>query len=122
MRRCTAGGSRRSWGATPHGHSHKPPLAPSAADELGADYEDITVVTGDTASIAFGMGTFAARTAVNAGSSAHLAAIELAKKLKQMAAEILQVSPGDVELSNGFAQLRDTPEKRKSFRELAFKA
>ena len=37
--------------------------------------EDITVVTGDTASIAFGMGTFAARTAVNAGSSAHLAAI-----------------------------------------------
>ena len=61
-------------GATPHGQSHATALAQIAADELGAADEDITVVTGDTAGIAFGMGTFAARTAVNAGSSAHLAA------------------------------------------------
>ena len=66
-------------GATPHGQSHKTILAQIAADQLGADYEDITVVTGDTSTIAFGMGTFAARTAVNAGSSAHIAAIEVAR-------------------------------------------
>ena len=35
-------------GATPHGQSHKTMLAQIAADQLGADYEDITVVTGDT--------------------------------------------------------------------------
>jgi carbon-monoxide dehydrogenase large subunit len=109
-------------GATPHGQSHKTVLAQIAADELGADYEDIIVVTGDTAGIAFGMGTFAARTAVNAGSSAHLAAKEVAKKLKQIAAEMLQVSPADIELNNGFAHIRDEPEKRRHFRELAFKA
>ncbi|HXJ01438.1 MAG TPA: xanthine dehydrogenase family protein molybdopterin-binding subunit [Micropepsaceae bacterium] len=109
-------------GATPHGQSHKTILAQIAADELGADYEDITVVTGDTASIAFGMGTFAARTAVNAGSSAHLAAKEVAKKLKQIAGDMLQVSPADIELSNGFAIARGQPDKRKHFRELAFKA
>ncbi|HEY4263834.1 MAG TPA: xanthine dehydrogenase family protein molybdopterin-binding subunit, partial [Micropepsaceae bacterium] len=109
-------------GATPHGQSHKTVLAQIAADELGADYEDIAVITGDTAGIAFGMGTFAARTAVNAGSSAHLAAKEVAKKLKQIAAEMLQASPADIELNNGFAQMRDAPETRRHFRELAFKA
>src|SRR5262249_37722650 len=107
---------------TPHGQSHKTILAQIAADELGVDYEEITVVTGDTASIAFGMGTFAARTAVNAGSSAHIAAAEVAKKMKTIAAEMLQCSAADIELNNSFAQMRDAPEKRKHFRELAFKA
>ena len=122
VRISTTGKISMYTGATPHGQSHKTILAQIAADELGVDYEDITVVTGDTASIAFGMGTFAARTAVNAGSSAHIAAKELAKKLKQIAAEMLQAQPSDIELNNGFAQLRDAPEKRKHFREIAFKA
>jgi carbon-monoxide dehydrogenase large subunit len=108
-------------GATPHGQSHKTILAQIVADQLGVDYEDITVVTGDTATIAFGMGTFAARTAVNAGSSAHLAGLEVAKKLKAVAAEMLGVPADQVELSNGFAFVRGTPEKRKSFRELSIK-
>src|SRR6185312_14388307 len=73
VRISTTGKVSMYTGATPHGQSHKTILAQIAADQLGADYEDITVVTGDTAGIAFGMGTFAARTAVNAGSSAHLA-------------------------------------------------
>jgi carbon-monoxide dehydrogenase large subunit len=122
LRISTTGKISMYTGATPHGQSHKTVLAQIAADELGVDYEDITVVTGDTASIAFGMGTFAARTAVNAGSSAHLAAREVAKKLKQIAAEMLQVQVSEIELNNGFAQMRDHPEKRKSFRELAFRA
>jgi aerobic carbon-monoxide dehydrogenase large subunit len=109
-------------GATPHGQSHKTILAQIAADQLGADYEDITVITGDTATIAFGMGTFAARTAVNAGSSAHLAAIEVAKKLKLLAADMMQAKPDDIELRDGFAYLRGDPSKRRHFRDLAFKA
>lgn len=122
IRISTTGKISMYTGATPHGQSHKTILAQIAADELGVDYEDITVVTGDTASISFGMGTFAARTAVNAGSSAHLAAVELAKKLKQIAAGAMNAAPEDVELSNGFAQLRHQPERRQSFRELAFRA
>jgi carbon-monoxide dehydrogenase large subunit len=109
-------------GATPHGQSHKTILAQIAADQLGAGYEDITVVTGDTSTIAFGMGTFAARTAVNAGSSAHIAAIEVAKKLKLLAADMMQAGPDDIELRDGFAYLRGDPSKRRHFHELAFKA
>src|SRR5262249_57151202 len=74
-------------GATPQGQSHKTVLAQIAADALGVGYDDVTVVTADTADIAFGVGTFAARTAVNAGSSVHLAAIEVAKKIKRIAAD-----------------------------------
>ena len=109
-------------GATPHGQSHKTILSQIAADQLGVDYEDVTVVTGDTSTIAFGMGTFAARTAVNAGSSAHIAATEVAKKLRQIAADLLSAKPDDIELNDHFAYLRGAPEKRKHFRELAFKA
>jgi aerobic carbon-monoxide dehydrogenase large subunit len=109
-------------GATPQGQSHKTTLAQIAADELGVSYEDVTVVTADTADIAFGMGSFAARTAVNAGSSVHLAAAAVAKKIRQVAGDMMEVSADDLELGKGFAQLRGVPGLRKSFREIAVKA
>jgi aerobic carbon-monoxide dehydrogenase large subunit len=109
-------------GATPQGQSHKTTLAQIAADQLGVSYEDVTVATADTKEIAFGVGTFAARTAVNAGSSAHIAAIEVAKKIKLIAADMMEVSPDDLELRNGFAEVRGVPGMKKSFREIAVKS
>jgi carbon-monoxide dehydrogenase large subunit len=109
-------------GATPQGQSHKTTLAQIAADQLGVGYEDVTVATADTKDIAFGVGTFAARTAVNAGSSAHIAAVEVAKKIKQIAADMMEVSPDDLELRDGFAQVRGVPGMKKSFREIAVKS
>src|SRR5260370_990243 len=109
-------------GATPQGQSHKTTLAQIAAAQLGVSYEDVTVATADTRDIAFGVGTFAARTAVNAGSSAHLAAVEVARKIKLIAADMMEVSPDDLELRNGFAEVRGVPGLRKSFRDIAVKS
>jgi carbon-monoxide dehydrogenase large subunit len=109
-------------GATPQGQSHKTTLAQIAADPLGVSYEDVTVATADTKEIAFGVGTFAARTAVNAGSSAHIAAVEVAKKVKQIAADMMEVSPDDLELRDGFAEVRGVPGMRRSFRDIAIKS
>jgi carbon-monoxide dehydrogenase large subunit len=109
-------------GATPQGQSHKTTLAQIAADQLGVSYEDVTVATADTKEIAFGVGTFAARTAVNAGSSAHIAAVEVARKIKLIAADMMEVSPDDLELRDGFAQVRGVPALKKSFREIAVKS
>ena len=109
-------------GATPQGQSHKTTLAQVAADHLGVDYADVTVVTADTATIPFGMGTFASRTAVNAGSSVHLAAIEVREKIKKIASELLEVSPDDLELKDGAVEVRGVPGMRKTFRELAYNA
>ena len=109
-------------GATPQGQSHKTTLAQIAADHLGVDFNDVNVVTADTATIPFGMGTFASRTAVNAGSSVHLAAIEVATKIRKIASELLEVSPDDLELKDGAVHVRGVPEMRKTFRELAYNA
>jgi carbon-monoxide dehydrogenase large subunit len=109
-------------GATPQGQSHKTTLAQIAADQLGVDIDAVTIQTADTSDIAFGMGTFAARTAVNAGNSVHLAAAEVAKKIKQIAADMLEVAAEDVELRDGRAEVRGVPDLYKSFREISVKS
>jgi carbon-monoxide dehydrogenase large subunit len=108
-------------GATPQGQSHKTTLAQVAADHLGVTPEDVTIVTGDTAATGLGIGSFAARTAVNAGSSVHLAAQELARKIKQFAADMMEAAEQDIVLEDGHAKIAGSDIKR-SFREIAVRA
>ena len=61
-------------GACSQGQGHETSFAQIAADALGIPLDWVTVVGGDTAAIPFGVGTFASRSAVNAGSSIHEAA------------------------------------------------
>ncbi|MES2562951.1 MAG: xanthine dehydrogenase family protein molybdopterin-binding subunit, partial [Pseudomonadota bacterium] len=109
-------------GATPQGQAHKTTLAQIAADQLGVEIDSIEVVTGDTAGVSLGIGTFAARTAVNAGNSVHLAAIEVATKAKKLAAGMMECVEEDLELSGGYVRLKSEPDVRKSLREIAVKA
>src|SRR5947207_4190316 len=92
-------------GATPQGQSHKTTLAQIAADHFGCTPDDVTIVTGDTAATGLGVGSFAARTAVNAGSSVHLAAAQAANKIRQFAAAMMEVGEGDIVLENGVAKV-----------------
>jgi carbon-monoxide dehydrogenase large subunit len=108
-------------GATPQGQSHKTTLAQIAADHFGCTPDDIAIVTGDTAATGLGVGTFAARTAVNAGSSVHLAAGRVALKIKQFAAEMMEAAEHDIVLENGHAKIAGSDVKR-SFREIASRA
>src|SRR5438876_5996718 len=61
-------------GAVNSGQGHETSFAQVAADALGVPLDWVTVTGGDTAAVAFGVGTFASRSAVNAGSSVHEAA------------------------------------------------
>ena len=119
-----------STGATPQGQSHKTTLAQIAADQFGVSIDAIRVETGDTSKISQGIGTFAARTAVNAGSSVHLASVKVAAKAKAIAAKLLDVRVEDLELRDGYVQLATLPggpggasdnarQVRKSLAELA---
>src|SRR5262245_63796704 len=83
VRVATSGKITVYTGATPQGQSHKTVLAQIAADHFGCTPDDITIVTADTAATGLGVGSFAARTAVNAGSSVHLASAQVAQKIKQ---------------------------------------
>ncbi|MCF8475446.1 MAG: xanthine dehydrogenase family protein molybdopterin-binding subunit [Pseudolabrys sp.] len=88
-------------GASTQGQSHKTTLAQIAADHFGVDIKDIEVTTGDTNTISQGMGTFGARIAVTGGNSVHMAASEVAAKIKAIAAQMLDVPVTDLILRDG---------------------
>jgi carbon-monoxide dehydrogenase large subunit len=109
-------------GATPQGQAHKTTLAQIVADQMGVDIADIEIVTADTATVSMGVGSFAARTAVNAGSSVHLAAKAVADKAKKLAAGMMECLEEDLELADGAVRLRSAPDVRKTLREIAVKS
>jgi carbon-monoxide dehydrogenase large subunit len=96
-------------GAASQGQGHETSFAQIAADALGVPLEWVTVVGGDTAAIPFGVGTFASRSAVNAGSSIHVAATRVREKLAAAAAAVLEAAPADIEISEGTASVRGAP-------------
>ncbi|MGH6771772.1 MAG: xanthine dehydrogenase family protein molybdopterin-binding subunit [Xanthobacteraceae bacterium] len=108
-------------GATPQGQSHKTTLAQIAADHFGCTPNEVTIVTADTAATGLGVGSFAARTAVNAGSSVHLASAQVAQKIKQFAAQAMEVAEHDIVLEDGYAKVAGSDMKR-SFKEVAARA
>jgi aerobic carbon-monoxide dehydrogenase large subunit len=96
-------------GAVNSGQGHETSFAQVAADALGVPLDWVTVVGGDTAAVPFGVGTFASRSAVTAGSSIVDAAGEVRKKLVRAAAGLLEAAPEDIEIEDGQALVRGTP-------------
>jgi carbon-monoxide dehydrogenase large subunit len=96
-------------GAASQGQGHETSFAQIAADALGIPLDWVSIVGGDTAAIPFGIGTFASRSAVNAGTSIHAAALQVKAKLVVAAAALLEAAPGDVEISDGAASVRGAP-------------
>ena len=109
-------------GVGTQGQGHYTSLAQIVADRLGVDIHQIHVVTGDTAAIPYGVGTFASRAAVLAGNAAHMAGLAIARKAKTVAAHFLECSPEDIELVAGRAQVKGAPGRSLSLGEVAFKA
>ena len=96
-------------GACSQGQGHETSFAQIAADALGIPLEAVTIVGGDTAAIPFGVGTFASRSAVNAGSSIHEASGRVKDKLVAAAAVLLEAAPADVEVTDGMVTVRGAP-------------
>jgi carbon-monoxide dehydrogenase large subunit len=71
-------------GTSSHGQGHETAFAQLAADLLGVDYADVTVVFGDTDTTPFGYGTFGSRSAVAGGTAVYnacQAALEAARRV-----------------------------------------
>lgn len=83
------------------GQGHWTTLAQICADKFGVDPGDIDVHKGDTGKISAGVGTFASRIAVNAGSSTHLAAMEVREKAISVAAHMLEAAEEDLDIEGG---------------------
>jgi carbon-monoxide dehydrogenase large subunit len=98
-------------GASPQGQSHETTLAQICADRLGAPFEAVTVVTGDTDAINLGVGTYASRTAVVAGNAVSGAALAVREKALRTAAQLLEASPDDLEIDAGEIRVRGVPDR-----------
>jgi carbon-monoxide dehydrogenase large subunit len=85
-------------GSASAGQSHETTLAQVAADALCTDLGCVVALEGDTDVIAEGIGTFASRSAVLAGSAVHLAAGDLVRRARELVARLVggsvdQVTP-----------------------------
>jgi carbon-monoxide dehydrogenase large subunit len=106
-------------GAKPHGQSLETTLAQVCGDQLGVAFEDVTVSAGDTATIAYGIGTFASRSAVTAGSAVGIAAQKVRRKVLAVAGELLEADPRDLEMADGEVYAKGAPERTVTLREVA---
>src|SRR5207247_512021 len=97
-------------GLTTHGQGHQTTFAQIAADALGCDPADVTVVTGDTRKFNWGAGTFASRALVTSGNAIGIAALKVRDKVLRIAAELLEVSSDDLELAGGVVGVRGMPD------------
>src|SRR6267378_2611848 len=96
-------------GAVNSGQGHETSFAQIAADALGVPLDWVTVVGGDTAAVPFGVGTFASRSAVTAGSSIADACREVRTKVVRAASVLLEAGPDDIEIDDGRVFVRGSP-------------
>jgi aerobic carbon-monoxide dehydrogenase large subunit len=98
-----------STGLTSQGQGHQTMLAQIVADELGVPFDRIRVTTGDTRRFKYAVGTFASRTAVMSGSAVALTARTVREKALRVAAQALEAAPADLEVVDGFVQVKGAP-------------
>jgi carbon-monoxide dehydrogenase large subunit len=106
-------------GATSQGQGTRTTLSQIVADQVGCRMEDIIMTAGDTAAISQGVGAFASRQAVNAGSSALVAGKSVREQVIALAARVFCVAQVDIDVEDGHATARGGNRPSISFGELA---
>jgi carbon-monoxide dehydrogenase large subunit len=106
-------------GATNQGQGTRTTLTQIVTDRVGCRIEDIVMTVGDTSAISQGVGAFASRQAVNAGSSAMIAGDVVRAQIIKLAAQTLGMPESDIDIEDGNATARTGNRPSLSFRELA---
>jgi carbon-monoxide dehydrogenase large subunit len=106
-------------GACSQGQGTKTTLAQIVSEILRVPIDRILVTCGDTAESLLGIGAFASRQTVTAGNSAAEAARVVAQKALEIAAAVLNVRLEELELRDGAARVKASPEIGRELAELA---
>jgi carbon-monoxide dehydrogenase large subunit len=98
-------------GSSPHGQGLASTLAMMLADQLGVPMDRITVRHGDTDEIPKAVGTFGSRSLQLGGSAIKQAADQVIEQAREIAADLLEANPDDLELdaTSGQWQVRGAP-------------
>src|SRR5256884_2353202 len=111
-----------STGVTSQGQAHATTFAQIAADQLGVQPRDVLLTEGDSQAFYWGVGTFASRAATVAGSAVHLAAVKVREKAKQVAADLFEAAPEDIELADGKVLVKHAPHRSLTLGQVAISA
>jgi carbon-monoxide dehydrogenase large subunit len=101
------------------GQGHGTAFAQIVAEQLGVEARMVDVVTGDTDQFQWGVGTFASRGAVVAGSATHEAARAVRGKILKTAADHFECAEADLVLADGAVHIDGVPERRITLGALA---
>ena len=88
-------------GASPHGQGQETSFAQIAADELGVDINDVTVIHGDTGVVQYGIGTFGSRATAVGGTAVLIAIQKLKEKAEKIAAHMMQCDASAIAFQAG---------------------
>jgi carbon-monoxide dehydrogenase large subunit len=105
-------------GTQSSGQGHQTAYAQIVAEQFGLAPERVHIVQGDTDQVATGLGTGGSASIPTGGVSVERATGELGNKLKQIAAEALETSAGDLEIDGGTVRIAGT-DRAISFADLA---
>jgi carbon-monoxide dehydrogenase large subunit len=101
------------------GQGHATAFAQVVAEQIGVDIRDIEVTTGDTDQFQWGVGTFASRGAVVAGSAAHEAAKVVRQKILKTAARHFECAEEDLVIEGGRVHIAGIAERSIALGQLA---
>lgn len=106
-------------GTSPHGQGLETAFAQIVADHLSVPMENVTVLHGDTAVVAAGVGTFGSRS-ISVGGSAIAASVEkVLDKARRIAAALLEAAPEDIVWASGRFGVRGAPGRVLTLAEVA---
>ncbi len=114
----STGGITAAFGVASHGQGLETTLAQIVADDLGARFEDVRVIQGDSDEVPMSTGTYASRSAVLGGGAAKHASKILQDKIKRVASHLLEANADDIEVFEGKAVVLGT-DRTVSFKQIA---
>ncbi|MGN6795805.1 MAG: aerobic carbon-monoxide dehydrogenase large subunit [Streptosporangiaceae bacterium] len=104
------------------GQGHETTFAQIVAGELGISPDDVEVIHGDTDRTPFGLGTYGSRSTAVSGAAAVMAARKARERARLVAAAMMEVSPDDLEWSDGAWRVRGDPEQAATLPAIAMAA
>ncbi len=93
-------------------------LAQIVAEELGLPVERVSVTFPDTDFTPFDQSTSSSRTIFTMGSAARQAAHQIRQQLLEIGARVLEANVEDLQIVEGFLEVKGVPDKRRSIAQL----
>lgn len=93
-------------------------LAQIAAEELGLKMEDVRIVGPDTDLTPYDHGVSSSRTTFFTGNAVKAAAADTKRQLVEIAAELLEANPLDLEVHQGMIYVKGSPERNISVKQV----